>query len=65
MRWTLVVFLQIRAVFPIPMRGNELGTACSGVPDWIEFPIPMRGNEKLHRDIRAFIETFVPDPHEG
>ncbi len=36
-------------MFPIPMRGNELGAVEGAVFD-LEFPIPMRGNETVYQE---------------
>ena len=39
----------MRAMFPIPMRGNEerVGEDATDLELLYEFPIPMRGNESL------------------
>ena len=59
---------QLVAMFPIPMRGNELELAAVVVNEVDrEFPIPMRGNESApsRRVSHGIGGLEVSDPHEG
>ena len=52
------------AMFPIPMRGNELIAIALLVLAMRAFPIPMRGNETAEPALKR-VNAQVSDPHEG